>query len=333
MSDRITLSHGDGGTKTNELIENVFLKNYGEDIRNTINDSFVFHTDNRRLAFTTDSFIVKPLFFRGGDIGKLAICGTINDLAAAGAVPLYISVGFIIEEGLDIDTLYRISKSMGEVCDEAGVKIVTGDTKVTEKGCTDGVYINTSGIGAVSEHYNTDIISPGDEIIITGSIAEHGTAILLDRYDLEIETDIISDCNPLNNLITGLDEELKSVKLMKDPTRGGLATVLNEISKSSRLSISLDEILLPVKKQVRAVNEILGTDPLYLACEGRMVMVVRKGYGERVLRKMMKIKNCAEAQIIGRFTKDTLGLVYMNTTIGGKRIVSSSEGQTVPRIC
>lgn len=332
MENKIKLYHGDGGVKTNELINEVFLKYYGNE-NGAQNDSFVFATEQSRLAYTTDSFVVRPFIFRGGDIGKLAVCGTINDLATAGAKPSYISVGFIIEEGFDIDILCSIAKSMGEVCKENGVKIVTGDTKVVEKGSVDGVFINTSGIGVVSKNYSTAKIEPEDEIIITGTIAEHGTAILLDRYNLAIETNIISDCCALNNLIIDLEMELPYIKLMKDPTRGGLATVLNEIATNAGLNAELFENQIPISNQVKAVNEILGIDPMYLACEGRMVLVVKKGFGNRILQNLKKFHSYKDAQIIGRFTKDCQKLVYLQTDIGGKRIIPSLEGQTIPRIC
>jgi hydrogenase expression/formation protein HypE len=333
LLDKITLLHGDGGVKTNELIRSVFLKYYGEDTNNSINDSFVFPIDAQRLAYTTDSFVVKPLFFKGGDIGKLSICGTINDLTTAGAIPLYISVGFIIEEGFDIESLCNIAKSMGEVCKKNAVQIVTGDTKVVEKGSADGLFINTSGIGIVSKHYTPSNIEPGDELIITGTVGEHGTAILLDRYDLAIETDIVSDCCPLHELVSGLDEDLKNIKQMKDPTRGGLATILNELSNSVGLNIELHESLVPINKQVRAINDILGIDPLYLACEGRMVLIVKKGFGEKIIHRIREIANCSGAQIIGQFTSEVQGIVYMQTGIGGKRLLPALEGQTIPRIC
>ncbi|MDD2362391.1 MAG: hydrogenase expression/formation protein HypE, partial [Oscillospiraceae bacterium] len=224
-------------------------------------------------------------------------------------------------------------ESMGEMCRQTGVKIVTGDTKVVERGGADGLFINTSGIGVVSENYSPCLIEPGDEIIISGTIAEHGTAILLDRYELEIETDIVSDCCPLHHLISALDKELSYIKLMKDPTRGGLATILNEISNSVGLNVELYENQIPIDEQVKAVNKVLGIDPLYLACEGRMVFVVKKGFGDKFLRCLKKLEACKSARIIGAFASDRQGIVYLTPNIGGKRIISALEGQTVPRIC
>lgn len=333
MINKIKLYHGDGGVKTGELINEVFLKYYGDDTEVPLGDSFVFTPKLSRLAYTTDSFVVQPLFFRGGDIGKLAVCGTLNDLATAGAKPLYLSAGFIIEEGFDIDDLCRIAQSMGEVCKANGVKIVTGDTKVVEKGCADGLFINTSGIGVVSENYIPSEIKPGDEIIITGTIAEHGTAILLDRYDLAIETNIMSDCCALNHLIIDLNEDLPYIKLMKDPTRGGIAMVLNEIADHVNYNVALIEKTIPINSQVKAVNHVLGIDPFYLACEGRMILVVKEGFGNKILQDLKKRYGYQDAQIIGHFTESCQKIVYLQTEIGGKRILPGLEGQTVPRIC
>lgn len=333
MKSSIKLYHGDGGAKTNELINQVFLKYYGNDINAPLNDSFVFATEKSRFAYTTDSFVVKPLFFRGGDIGKLAICGTLNDLATAGAKPLYISVGFIIEEGFDMDHLCSIAKSMGKICKDNCVKIVTGDTKVVEKGSANGLFINTSGIGVVSENFSPAKMEPGDEIIITGTIAEHGTAILLERYNLEIETDINSDCCALSGLISSMEMDLPHIKLMKDPTRGGLATILNEITTNIGYNIELIEAQIPIHNQVKAVNELLGIDPMYLACEGRMVIVVKKGYGNKIIQKLREVHNYKDAQIIGQIMEECQGIVYLRTPIGGKRIIPNLEGQTIPRIC
>ncbi|NCC15466.1 MAG: hydrogenase expression/formation protein HypE [Clostridia bacterium] len=333
MTNKIELHHGDGGVKTSELIQKVFLKCYGNDREVPLSDSFVFTTKSSKLAFTTDSFVVQPLFFRGGDIGKLAVCGTLNDLVTAGAKPLYLSASFIIEEGFDIDILCRIAQSMGGICKENGVRIVTGDTKVVEKGSADGLFINTAGIGVVSGHYSPCEIEAGDEIIITGTIAEHGTAILLDRYDLSVETNMISDCYALNYLITDLKAELPYIKLMKDPTRGGVATALNEIVAHVGNNVELIENRIPITTQVKAINNILGIDPLYLACEGRMILVVKKGFGNRTLQALKQICGNHDAQMIGHFTKDCQKLVYLQTDIGGKRVLPSLEGQTVPRIC
>lgn len=333
MGEKIRLSHGDGGVDTQSLIRNVFYKYFNDSLSNTMSDSFVFESKQRKFAYTTDSFVVKPLFFRGGDIGKLAVCGTINDLAAVGAIPIFLSASFIIEEGFSIEKLCFIAKSMSDICNRTGAKIVTGDTKVVEKGGADELFINTSGIGIVSEFYNPRQAEPGDEIIITGGIAEHGTSILLDRYNLGIETGLESDCAPMCCLINGLVENLKHVKLMKDPTRGGIATTLNEITIEQELDIEINEQSIPAKGEVHAINDILGIDPLYLACEGRMLIVVEKGCGEKIIRHIKALDNCSEARIIGSFTSRYHGMVIMKTLIGGKRIISMLEGKMLPRIC
>ncbi|TYQ17874.1 UNVERIFIED_CONTAM: hydrogenase maturation carbamoyl dehydratase HypE [Acetivibrio alkalicellulosi] len=333
MDEKIKLSHGDGGSDTQRLIKNVFYKYFNDSIPNAMPDSFVFEVGQGKHAYTTDSFVVKPLFFRGGNIGKLAVCGTINDLVTAGAIPLFLSVGFVIEEGFSTEKLHIIAKSMRDVCKQTGAKIVTGDTKVVERGSADGIFINTSGIGLVSELYNSRRAVPGDEIIITGGIAEHGTSILIDRYELGIKTELESDCTPMCCLVNGLGENLKHVKQMKDPTRGGLATALNEIALEQGVDVELNEQSVPVKSEVHGISDILGIDPLYLACEGRMLIVVEKGCGEKVLHHIKALDYCDEAQIIGRFTSGHLGIVYMKTFIGGKSIIPMLEGQMLPRIC
>jgi hydrogenase expression/formation protein HypE len=333
MGEKIRLAHGDGGADTQRLIKNVFYLYFNDSIPNSMPDSFVFEARENKLAYTTDSFVVKPLFFRGGNIGKLAVCGTINDLVTAGAIPLFLSAGFIIEEGFSIEKLHLIAKSMSDVCKQTGTKIVTGDTKVVERGSADGLFINTSGIGLVSELYKLRQAEPGDDIIITGGIAEHGTSILLDRYDLGIETKLESDCAPMCCLVNGLGENLNHVKLMKDPTRGGIATALNEIAVEQGLDVELYEQSIPAKSEVHGISEILGIDPLYLASEGRMLIVVEKGCGEKMLHHIKALDNCGEAQIIGRFTSGHHGMVYMKTFIGGKSIIPMLEGQILPRIC
>lgn len=333
MDEKIRLSHGDGGADTQRLIRNLFYQYFNNPLSNSMQDSFVFEARQNKLAYTTDSFVVKPLFFRGGNIGKLAVCGTINDLAAAGAIPLFLSAGFIIEEGFSIEKLHPIAKSMSDVCKHTDAKIVTGDTKVVERGSADGLFINTSGIGMVSEFYTPRQAEPGDEIIITGGIAEHGTSVILDRYELGIETELESDCAPMCFLINGLGENLKHVKLMKDPTRGVIATALNEIAAEQVLDIELNEQSIPAKSEVQAISDILGIDPLYLACEGRMLIVAEKGFGEKVLSNLKALDSCSEAQIIGRFASGHHGMVYMKTFIGGKRIIPMLEDQMLPRIC
>lgn len=333
MENIITLKYGDGGKYTNSLINEVFYKHFGNEILINSTDAAVFEMNQGRLAFTTDSFVVKPIFFQGGDIGKLAVCGTINDLSVAGAKPLYLSCSFIIEEGFDIKSLTKIAESIGDTCKKTGVKIITGDTKVVEKGSVDGIFINTSGIGVVIEEYNPKPIIEGDSIIITGGIAEHGTTIAIERYKINIEGKIQSDCMPLNNIIQKLQKNLKYIKLMKDPTRGGVATALNEIAEKANIGIVLNEESIPITIEVKSVNEMLGLDPLYLACEGRMIIVVEKQKSKDLLEEIKGITGCENSSIIGNFASGIKSNVLMETVIGGKRIIGPLEERLLPRIC
>ncbi|WMJ83786.1 hydrogenase expression/formation protein HypE [Oscillospiraceae bacterium LTW-04] len=332
MDQKITLRHGDGGLHTNRLIRDIFYKHFKNEILSGYQDSAIFTMEKGRLAFTTDSFVVKPIFFPGGDIGKLAVCGTVNDLAAAGALPLYISTGFVIEEGFEIEKLDAIAASMSRVCKLVGAKIVAGDTKVVEKGLVDGVYINTSGIGRVHEHFHPRPISSGDEIILTGSLAEHGTTILLKRYALGLKGDFISDCNPLSQIITALGDSMKHIKLMRDPTRGGVATALCEISESHHIGAIIEEDKLQIRPAVNSVHEILGTDPLYFASEGRMILVAKKGYGIEIVNILKRLENCCNCDVIGVFN-NTYNKICIRTSLGGERIVSMLENQMISRIC
>lgn len=276
--------------------------------------------------------MVKPIFFPGGDIGKLSISGTINDLTAAGALPLYLSAGFVIEEGFEIEKLEQIAASMGQACRMSGANIVTGDTKVVERGLVDGVYINTSGVGCVHEYFNPRQISSGDEIIMTGTIAEHGTAILLERNDLGLHSDIVSDCMPLSKIIPTLGDNIKHVKLMRDPTRGGIATALCEISESNHIGSLIEEEKLQIRPTVEAVHKLLGTDPLYFASEGRMVLVVEKGFGTEITRVLKSLEICRDAELIGTFDNE-YSKVCLRTPLGGERILSMLENQMISRIC
>lgn len=332
MNKKITLRHGDGGLHTSKLIHDIFYRHFDNEILTGYQDAAMFTTETGRLAFTTDSFVVKPIFFPGGDIGKLAISGTINDLTTAGAVPLYLSAGFVIEEGFEIEKLNQIAASMGETCKRAGAKIVTGDTKVVEKGLVDGAYINTSGIGRVQECFHPRQITSGDEIILTGTIAEHGTAILLERYDLGLQSNIKSDCRPLSEIIPALGDLLKHVKLMRDPTRGGLATTLCEISESHHIGALIEEENLQIRPAVGAVHELLGTDPLYFASEGRMILVIEKGHGLEIVNRLKGLESCSDAEQIGTFDKEN-SKVCLQTPLGGKRILSMLENQMISRIC
>lgn len=333
MGEVIKLVHGDGGKYTGELIENMFYKHFDNSILKEGVDSAVFSVEKGRMAFTTDSFVVKPLFFPGGNIGKLAACGTINDLAVSGARPLYLSAGFVIEEGFSMDTLSLIVKAMAEQCRESGVKVVTGDTKVVEKGSLDGLFINTAGVGVIENNYKMKTIEPGDKIILSGDIGRHGTVITLERYNMDIKSGIKSDCAPLYEITKALKEYYDDIKIMKDPTRGGTATILNEISTRAKLNIRVVEENLPISKEVMGVNKMLGLDPLYMACEGRALIVVKEKAAQKVLDKLHTFDECHAASIIGEVTEAEGSLVYAENSFGGTRILNSLEGEMLPRIC
>jgi len=332
LNGKVTLRHGDGGLHTNRLIRDVFYKHFNNEILTGYQDAAIFAMGAGQLAFTTDNFVVKPIFFPGGDIGKLAVSGTTNDLTAAGATPLYLSAGFVIEEGFELEKLDQIAASMSQTCKTAGAKIVTGDTKVVEKGLIDGVYISTSGIGKVHESFHPRQIASGDEIILTGTIAEHGTAILLERYDLGLQSDIESDCKPLSEIIPALGDFLRHVKLMRDPTRGGVATALCEISESHHIGALIEEEKLQIRPAVSAVHELLGTDPLYFASEGRMILVIEQGCGMKIMNILKCIESCRNAERIGTFDK-AYSKVCLRTPLGGERILGMLENQMISRIC
>lgn len=333
LEDYIKLYHGDGGKHTNMLIKELFYKYFDNEILLRGSDSAIFQADKGQFAFTTDSFVIKPLFFPGGNIGKLAVCGTVNDLAVSGAKPLYLSAGFIIEEGFKLGELECIVRSMSQACEEIGVKVVTGDTKVVEKGNVDGIYINTAGIGIIETDYKRKAIEPGDDIIITGNIAEHGTVIALKRYDIKVKGDFYSDCASVYHIINRLAPFHDGIKLMKDPTRGGLATVLNEIAVMTGMRIRLSENDVPIRKEILAVCGLLGIDPLYLACEGRSVIIVDHSISQDVLGCIRECENGKEASIIGSFDEQEDGIVYLETKIGGKRLLYPLDFPMLPRIC
>lgn len=333
MNNVIKLSHGDGGKHTEELIKNIFYKYFNNDLLVKGQDATIFQAANNKLAFTTDSFVVKPVFFSGGNIGKLAVCGTINDLIVSGASPLYLSAGFIIEEGFSLENLNKIVKSMSETCLESGVSIITGDTKVVEKGKVDGIFINTSGIGSVLERYKQKPIKEGDKIIVTGNIGDHGTTIAIERYDIKVKDKIKSDCASLYPFTEIIKDNYDSIKIMRDPTRGGLATVLHEFSNLCELGIHLMEEDIPIDRGVIAVNELLGFDPLYMACEGRMVIVVEESEAENILKKVQEFDGGKNAKIIGEFIKESRNTIFIENYFGGKRILTPLEGNMLPRIC
>ncbi len=331
----VTLAHGGGGKLSHQLISKMFYSQFDNEFLNQQHDSAVFTHDAGRLAFTTDSYVVKPIFFPGGNIGELAVYGTVNDLSVAGAEPLYLSAGFIIEEGFPMEELWEIVLSMKEAAEKAGVKIVTGDTKVVDKGKGDKIYINTSGVGRVYEDAD---ISPmncatGDKIILSGRIAEHGIAIMASREGLEFETTIVSDTAPLNTLGKDILEVSNNVRVMRDATRGGIASTLNELASTANVGIKIYERSIPVKEEVKGACEILGLDPLYIANEGKLIAVVPAEDAEKILSIMKKNKFGKDAEIIGDVVPDNPGRVVLQTQIGSNRIVDMISGEQLPRIC
>ncbi|MDO8427183.1 MAG: hydrogenase expression/formation protein HypE [Deltaproteobacteria bacterium] len=332
---KILLSHGSGGSLTRRLIEDIFAPAFSNPLLAPLNDQAVFTLDSPRLAFTTDSYVVNPIFFPGGDIGKLSVCGTINDLAVGGAEPVYLSASFIIEEGMDIGELKRIVASMAKTANDSGVKIVTGDTKVVERGKGDKLFITTTGIGVIADSISLspELIRPGDVIIVSGTMGDHGIAIMTRRQGIDLEVPIESDCAALHTLTRDILRGADGVKAMRDPTRGGLATVLNEFALSSGTCMEISECLIPVREEVRGACEILGFDPLYLANEGKLVAVVKEGSAQKILASMRKNPLGKDAAIIGKVTKEPKGKVLLETSIGNKRILDMLSGEQLPRIC
>lgn len=334
--DIITLSHGSGGQATNKLIDNLFYKYFNNEFLSQKNDSSVLPVINGKIAMSTDSFVINPIFFEGGDIGKLAICGTINDICMSGAKPLYISVGFIIEEGLSIKELERIVKSMSKTAKEAGVKIVTGDTKVVERGNCEKIYINTTGIGIIKENNNYlsgNKVKDGDVIIISGTLGDHGMCIMNERENLGFDINIKSDCCLLNKLIEDILSVSNNVRVLRDPTRGGLATTLNEIVEHSKISMEIKEEFIKVKPEVSAMCEILGMDPLFIANEGKVVVIVDEKDADNVLKVMKNNKVGRDSIILGKAIDDRKNKLYLKTNIGGRRIINMPEGEILVRIC
>ncbi len=335
MNDEtILLAHGSGSRLSHELIEKNFLPSLANPLLSKLDDSAVFEFSGC-LAFTTDSYVVSPIFFPGGDIGKLAICGTINDLAMSGAKPLYLSLSFIIEEGLTLSELSKIVKSIKNTAEEAGVKIITGDTKVVNRGSTDKLFINTSGIGIIPE--GIDIsggnAKVGDKVILSGTIGDHGIAVMSQREGLKFSVPVQSDCAPLNKLVSQMLEASSHIHCMRDPTRGGLATTLNELARQSRVGISIEEEKIPVRDGVRAACELLGFDPLYIANEGKLVAIVAQQDTGKILSKMKRNRYGSDASIIGEITDEHKGKVIMKTRLGASRIVDMLSGELLPRIC
>jgi len=335
--NKILLSHGDGGIKTSELINNLILKYFDNKILSRLEDSAVISgIENTKLAYTTDSFVVKPIFFPGGNIGKLCICGTINDLSASGAVPAVLSMGLIIEEGLEVIILEKILESAGKVLKESNTNIVTGDTKVVEKNSMDRIFINTSGIGFIKDNINISParIKPGDKILINGSIAEHGLAVLSSRPEFSFKTNIVSDCAPLSSLIEDILKISDKVHALRDATRGGIATVLIELSEKSHTLFDIFEDKIPVKREARSLCEFLGLDPLYIANEGKMLIFVDASHADKVLDAMKKNKYGHNSRIIGEVIKKMeFGAVAYKTKIGTTRFLDKFYSEQLPRIC
>ena len=371
-TDRILLAHGSGGKLSAELIQSVFVPAFGNPALGRMDDSAVVDlaaltpvnmpsgvftlpqgeretahysslithhssliTHHSRLALTTDCHVVKPLFFEGGDIGRLSVCGTVNDLAMVGARPLYLAAGFVLEEGLPVETLERVVASMKAAAEEAGVVVVAGDTKVVEQGSADGLFITTSGVGLVPEGIDVSGSNarPGDAVLLSGPIGDHGIAVVSRREGLEFGAPVASDVAPLNHLVSAMLEANSRVRVLRDPTRGGLATTLNEIAAQSGVAIQIEEEQIPVRPAVQAACEMLGFDPLYVANEGKLVAVVPAEAAEAVLAAMRRTRYGEEARRIGTVLPDPAGRVLMKTRIGGTRIVQMLMGEMLPRIC
>jgi hydrogenase expression/formation protein HypE len=333
--ERITLAHGAGGKATRTLVEALFLEAFRNPLLEPLEDQAVFEVGSARLAFTTDSFVVSPLFFPGGCLGDLAVNGTVNDLAVSGARPLLLSAGFILEEGFPVEDLRRIVAAMQAAARGAGVQIATGDTKVVQRGKGDGCYVNTAGVGVIERplRLGADRARPGDAVIVSGPVGEHGITILLARGELGIESDVRSDTASLAGLVADLLDAAPGVRSLRDATRGGVATVLNEIAQASGTGIALDEAKVPVREDVAAACELLGIDPLHVACEGRLVAVVDPGCEEAALAALRAHPLGADASLAGRVTAEPRGTVLLRTRFGGTRIVDLLIGDPLPRIC
>jgi hydrogenase expression/formation protein HypE len=329
------MAHGAGGKATQTLIEAIFLDELRNPLLEPLEDAARLQISGARLALTTDSYVVAPLFFPGGDIGDLAVNGTVNDLATSGAVPMFLSAGFILEEGFPVADLTRIVRSMRAAAEAAGVRVVTGDTKVVQKGKADGCYINTAGVGAIEHDLDLGVAHarPGDAIIVSGPIGDHGVTIMLARGELDIEADLVSDTAPLNGLVTSLLAATSGVRALRDATRGGVATILNEIAKSADVGVQVSENEIPVRDEVRGAAELLGIDPMYVACEGRLVAVVDGGAADHALAAMRAHPLGEQAAVIGHVTADPPGIVQIKTAFGGSRIVDLLVGDPLPRIC
>ncbi|GAA1654979.1 hydrogenase expression/formation protein HypE [Catellatospora bangladeshensis] len=334
--ERLTMAHGAGGKATQSLVEAVFLEAFDNPHLAELDDAAALTVGGTRLAFTTDSYVVSPLFFPGGDIGELAVNGTVNDLAVAGARPLYLSAGFILEEGFPVADLVRIVASMAAAAQAAGVRIVAGDTKVVRRGQADGCFITTAGVGVREREHSPSVAAarPGDAVLVSGPVGDHGMTVLIARGDLDLEVDLRSDTAPLHELTAALlDAAGAGVRGMRDATRGGVATVLNEIARAAGVTVVVDEEAVPVRPAVRGAAELLGIDPLYVACEGRFVAVVAPEAADAALAALRAHPLGEQAAIIGRVDADPAELVLLRTRFGGTRIMDLLVGDPLPRIC
>jgi hydrogenase expression/formation protein HypE len=333
--ERVTMAHGAGGKATRTLVEAVFLDAFRNPLLEPLEDAASLQVSGARVALTTDSYVVSPLFFPGGSIGELAVNGTVNDLAVAGATPLYLTAGFIIEEGFPVADLVRVVSSMREAAAAAGVSVVTGDTKVVQRGKADGCYVNTAGVGLLRDGVSLGVAraQPGDALIVSGPVGDHGITIMLARGELDIEADIESDTAPLNGLTAALLDAVPDTRAMRDATRGGVATILNEIATDADVGVLVREDDIPVRSEVRGACELLGIDPMYVACEGRMVAVVPGASADRAVTALRGHPLGADAAVIGHVTAEDPGLVRLKTSFGGTRIVDLLVGDPLPRIC
>lgn len=333
MDEYITLAYGSGGKKTSQLIDEIIVPAFNNSELSKLNDGAILN-GSEKLAFSTDSFVISPLFFPGGDIGKLSVCGTVNDVCMCGGEPKYLSLSFIIEEGFLRDDLIKIVDSIKKTAKECGVIIATGDTKVVEKGKGDGIYINTAGIGFLKhEGLSREKIKIGDAVIVSGTMGDHGISVMAARNDLITGKGLVSDCQPLNKISKEILKHGDDVRIMRDPTRGGLATTLNEFVEGMDFSILIDEDTVPLKESVVNACEILGLDPLYSANEGKVVFIVSKDKAEDVLSDIRKLPEGKDAAIIGKVTDEYKGKVVLKTPLGGSRILSKLTGMQLPRIC
>jgi hydrogenase expression/formation protein HypE len=334
LKDKILLAHGSGGKLAHELVAKGFVKALANPLLAKLDDSAVFDFRGK-LAFTTDSYVVSPIFFPGGDIGKLAVCGTVNDLAMSGAKPLYLSLSFIIEEGLLKRELDKVVNSIQKAAEEAGVEIITGDTKVVHRGSADKLFINTAGVGIIADEVNISGSNarPGDRIILSGTIGDHGIAVISQREELGFSTNLKSDCAPLGGLVADMIKVSPNIHCLRDPTRGGLATSLNELAKQSGVSIRIEEQKIPVREEVLAACEMLGFDSLYVANEGKLVAMVPPDDAEKILKAIRKNRYGKDAAIIGEVGAEKPGRVVMKTVLGASRIVDMLTGDLLPRIC